>query len=34
LLFVFYCETPEARERRAARAVEEALRVARKRIAE
>jgi uncharacterized protein YdeI (YjbR/CyaY-like superfamily) len=33
LLFVFYCETVEARERRAARAVEEALRVARKRTA-
>ena len=31
LLFVFYCETAEARERRAAKAVEEALRVARKR---
>jgi uncharacterized protein YdeI (YjbR/CyaY-like superfamily) len=30
LLFVFYCETAEARERRAARAVEEALRVARR----
>ena len=30
LLFVFYCETAEARERRAAKAVEEALRVARK----
>lgn len=30
LLFVFYCETPEARERRAARAVEEALRVAKR----
>jgi uncharacterized protein YdeI (YjbR/CyaY-like superfamily) len=34
LLFVFYCETAEARERRAARAVEEALRVARKRTDE
>jgi uncharacterized protein YdeI (YjbR/CyaY-like superfamily) len=34
LLFVFYCETVEARERRAARAVEEALRVARKRNAD
>jgi len=33
LLFVFYCETTEARERRAARATEEALRVARKRTA-
>jgi uncharacterized protein YdeI (YjbR/CyaY-like superfamily) len=30
LLFVFYCETAEARERRAARAVEEALRVAKR----
>jgi uncharacterized protein YdeI (YjbR/CyaY-like superfamily) len=30
LLFVFYCETADARERRAAKAVEEALRVARK----
>jgi uncharacterized protein YdeI (YjbR/CyaY-like superfamily) len=28
LLSVFYCETPEARERRAARAVEEAVRLA------
>lgn len=34
LLFVFYCETVEARERRAARAVEETLRVARKKTAE
>lgn len=34
LLYVFYCETAEARERRADRAVEEALRVARKRNVE